>query len=150
MFLHGHLSLRKIRTDITYSNGTIDSTTLREDNFKFDNQKYVYLNNPIKISPGDSLKTYCEYDTSNLDNPVKGGEASTEEMCYAFINFYPRERGPSICIGKLPPVNGCAFYNPYNRTDNRALLTGNYLIRGNLLSSNGILGLIFVILILIF
>lgn len=150
-FLHGHMSLKKIRTDIVYANGTIDNTSLREDNFKFDNQKYVYLNTPIKISPGDSLKTYCEYDTSNLDKPVKGGEASTDEMCFAFINFYPRERGPFICIGRVPPIFGCIFYDPYNRTDNTVLLnSGSYLARENLFSSNSVFGVLFIIMLLLF
>jgi hypothetical protein len=66
-FLHGHMSLKKIRTDIIYINGTIDSKSLREDSYRFYNQKYVYLDSPIKISRGDGLKTYCEYDTSNSD-----------------------------------------------------------------------------------
>ena len=98
--LNGHYSLKKIRTDIICANRTIDSKSFREDNYTFNNQKHVYLNPPIKISRGDALKTYCEYDTSNSDKSVRGGEASTDEMCYSFINFYPRERGPSLCVGR--------------------------------------------------
>jgi len=146
VFLHGHMSLKKIRTDIIYANGTIDNTTFREDNFIFNNQKSIYLNNPIKISSGDSLKTYCEYDTINSDKPVKGGEASTDEMCFAFLNFYPRENGPFKCIGMIPPYYGCLFFNPYNRTDNTIINnSGTNFARGN-----NMFVLLFIILLMLF
>ena len=116
VFLHGHLSLRKIRTEIKYKNGTVDNTTLREDNFKFHNQKYVNLINPIKLVSGDELTTYCEYDTRDRTGVVKGGEDSSDEMCLSFINYYPRENGFWLCMGALPEMYRCIPYGFFDRT----------------------------------
>jgi len=104
------------------------------------------LNNPIKISPGDSLKTYCEYDTSNSDKPVIGGEASNEEMCATFLQFYPREKGPFRCVGMIPPSIGCQFFYPYNRTDNSVLNNSET----NFARRNNTFVLLYIILLMLF
>lgn len=45
--------------------------------------------NSIQLLPGDKLITTCEYDTSNDTKPVPGGLSSREEMCFAWVDYYP-------------------------------------------------------------
>jgi len=99
--LHGHQYLKQIRSDIIYANGTVDNTTLRDDNFKFNHQMFTYWKQPIKIHPGDSFKTFCTYDTEGISNYTIGGyhtEKFGNEMCYVLLAFYPRENGLSYCF----------------------------------------------------
>ena len=38
----------------------------------------------------DSITTTCTYDTTSVTTVTKGGEASTNEMCFGFLFYYPR------------------------------------------------------------
>lgn len=119
VFLHGHTYLRKIRTEINFADGTIDDTSFRDDNFIFNNQKYVYLENPVKISPGDQMKTICEYDTTSTKQTVKGGESTSNEMCLAFLNYYQRENGLATCMSGIETKYGCLVYEKFKRMKDR-------------------------------
>lgn len=43
----------------------------------------------IPVEPGDVLKTTCEYSSTYKSRTVTFGESTQEEMCYAFLYFYP-------------------------------------------------------------
>ena len=118
VFLHGHTHLRKIRTEIYYEDGRFDNTTMAENNFSFNHQKYFYFKNPIKLTPNDRLVTYCTYDTSNSTEIVRGGDSSYEEMCFNFMSYYPREHGLTQCFSSLPIILGCGAYNKFDRNSN--------------------------------
>lgn len=64
---------------------------------------------PFQIYPGDSFRTVCNY---NAANTVKWGLASQEEMCIAFLYYYPRqligETFPIVCgLGLEDFLPGC-------------------------------------------
>lgn len=46
----------------------------------------------VKLLPGDQLITTCEFDTSNDSVPVPGGLASKDEMCFAWVDYYPANK----------------------------------------------------------
>lgn len=114
-FLHGHTHLRRIRTQIDFLDGTRDDQTIRDDNFVFNHQSYLYLDKPLKIEKGDILTTYCDYDTSNAIKTVIGGDATENEMCYIFVNFFPRENGLSSCMSDNIPGFQCDAFPKYIR-----------------------------------
>ncbi|XP_055328888.1 DBH-like monooxygenase protein 1 homolog [Paramacrobiotus metropolitanus] len=43
-----------------------------------------------KFLPGDRIVVECNFTTENDIQPVFGGEGSMEEMCLAFLNYYPK------------------------------------------------------------
>lgn len=47
---------------------------------------------PIKILPGDELMTTCVYDTMDRKKPTPFGVSTHEEMCLAFMIYYPKVR----------------------------------------------------------
>ncbi|KAF2759067.1 PHM/PNGase F [Pseudovirgaria hyperparasitica] len=67
----------------------------------------------VQLLPGDKLITICEFDTSADDTPVPGGLASRDEMCFAWVDYYPAN-GVIVCsqldLGQAPdnPLNGTA------------------------------------------
>jgi len=110
--LHGHKLLKKIRTEITYPNGKTDSTTFRNDNYDFTMQ-YINLINPtINVKKGTSFKTICEYDTTGINTTTIGGESTSNEMCFSFIGYYPKEMNFAFCM-----ENTCILNPLYRYTD---------------------------------
>ena len=43
----------------------------------------------IEVQPGDQLVTTCDY-TNNFNFDVTGGEATNNEMCTTFMEYFPR------------------------------------------------------------
>jgi hypothetical protein len=82
--------------------------------FEYGYQFSKSLNN-IKLLPGDRLITTCQYDTSADQKPVLGGLSSQEEMCFAWVDYYPAN-DILICSqvdvdgGANSPLNGTVAY----------------------------------------
>jgi hypothetical protein len=128
--LHGHNLLKKTRLEITNSTtGLTDSSTFKTDNYDFGSQYINILNTPMHIHPGDSFKMICDYNSSNTTELTVGGKGSNNEMCYAFVGYYPAEVGFNMCYG------GACFLNPKeiienssNASDRLGLNIFSYLI----------------------
>ena len=61
-------------------------STLRDFEYGYQFSKSL---NSVQLLPGDKFITTCEYDTSNDTNPVPGGLPSKDEMCFAWVDYYP-------------------------------------------------------------
>lgn len=55
------------------------------------------------ILPDDQITVECTYDTSERDLPLFGGLSTQEEMCIAFIIYYPRMKSTRTCLSGLTP-----------------------------------------------
>jgi hypothetical protein len=62
----------------------------RDDPFDFANQTYKPIDNVV-LQPGDALINHCIYDSSDREQTTNGGPATSDEMCWNTIVFYPRE-----------------------------------------------------------
>ena len=94
---------------------------------------YEYGPNYIQVNKGDSFHTTCEFNSIGRNTTTRWGFSSYEEMCFAFVRYYPR-RGELMCTTQgdlefcylLSQVEGprCSFF-AYNEnitmTVNRAL-----------------------------
>jgi hypothetical protein len=65
----------------------------------------------VKLLPGDKFITTCEYNTMNDTEPVPGGQSSEDEMCFAWVDYYPANdvlACTQMDMGNLPenPING--------------------------------------------
>jgi dopamine beta-monooxygenase len=82
----------------------------RVDFWDFNQQGHLgVVQAPYQMNPGDSFHTVCNYETSNT---AKWGLAAEEEMCVAFLYYYPRqassENYPIMCgIGTQWFLPGC-------------------------------------------
>lgn len=87
VFHHMHFRGRNARVQIIRDGKEIAAlSSLR--NFEYGYQFSKALNE-TKLFPGDKFITTCEYDTSNDTTPVAGGPSSAEEMCFAWVDYYP-------------------------------------------------------------
>ncbi|XP_039980893.1 DBH-like monooxygenase protein 2 homolog isoform X2 [Xiphias gladius] len=88
VMLHTHLAGRKVRVG-HYRNGQqIDFLGL-DENYNFEIQQIVSLGNIKNIKQDDELAVECTYSTVNRTGITKMGLATTDEMCLAFLFYYP-------------------------------------------------------------
>ena len=88
--LHSHLAGRKLK--LRHIRGAQElPPILRDDHYDFNFQASRAPNpGETLVLPGDELILECEYDTSDRNQPTFGGLSTREEMCLAFILYYPR------------------------------------------------------------
>ncbi|XP_037779474.1 LOW QUALITY PROTEIN: MOXD1 homolog 1-like [Penaeus monodon] len=87
--LHAHL----LGTDITLRQirqGRELPVVFKDMNYDFNYQQGRTLKEEMTILPGDSFITECGYDARHKQTPTFGGESTQEEMCIAFLTYYPR------------------------------------------------------------
>ena len=117
--LHGHKLLKDIRHLVYDSKGNLKQSFIYDD-YDFNKQQFVLLQNPLSVVKGDNFKLKCVFNSKNIDKVTIGGEASDQEMCYSSIFYYPKENGLSYCtdhFGLNPAQEICnadipSFKNP--------------------------------------
>ncbi|CAB3380899.1 Hypothetical predicted protein [Cloeon dipterum] len=87
--LHAHLAgramtLRHIR------NGKELAPIVKDSHYDFNYQQARVLSNEVQIEQGDELIMECGYQTINRTEPTFGGYSTKEEMCLAFVLYYPQ------------------------------------------------------------
>lgn len=90
------MTLKKIRTEITLANGDKDVNSMVNNKFNGDNQYLIHYDPPLVLERPYKLKTICYHDNMN-DYDVHGGFGMRDEMCFAFLSFYPKENGIQFC-----------------------------------------------------
>ena len=46
---------------------------------------------PVKVIPGDQVKTTCIYSTMSVSDNVRFGHSTSDEMCLGFLTYFPKE-----------------------------------------------------------
>uniref|UniRef100_A0A672I0U6 Monooxygenase, DBH-like 1, like n=1 Tax=Salarias fasciatus TaxID=181472 RepID=A0A672I0U6_SALFA len=86
--LHTHLAGRKVRVGHFRDGKQIDFLGV-DENYNFEMQQAVNLGNIKTIQQGDEIVIECTYSTSNRTDVTQLGLATTDEMCLAFLFYYP-------------------------------------------------------------
>ena len=42
------------------------------------------------MNPGDELEVVCIFNSKKMTKPVYYGDATSDEMCYSFLTYYPK------------------------------------------------------------
>ncbi|MEQ1501964.1 MAG: hypothetical protein ABMB14_07020 [Myxococcota bacterium] len=77
---HEHGLGSTIRAELVHDDGTVDCL-IDVPNWDFHWQGFWFLEQPVKVRPGDTFRVYCEWDTTSVDHDVAYGESTTDEMC---------------------------------------------------------------------
>lgn len=89
VFLHGHYLARAIR--LRHFRGDRELKPMAVDShFDADFQQSRRLAKEVRLLPGDHLTVECDYDSRGRNRSTFTGWAAEDEMCQAFINYYPR------------------------------------------------------------
>ncbi|XP_038629963.1 DBH-like monooxygenase protein 2 homolog [Scyliorhinus canicula] len=62
----------------------------QDTNYDFNLQETKTLKEPARVKRGDVLITECTYNTENRSTITWGGLSTTDEMCLAYMWYYPR------------------------------------------------------------
>jgi len=93
---HAHLMIRNIKSDL-WRDGAVAKNfgDQKASGFAgFFDQQFKPQRPCVKIMPGDELTTVCTYQNpTNLT--ITGGEATNQEMCTTFYQYFPRLPGTS-------------------------------------------------------
>ncbi|ROT77266.1 putative MOXD1-like 1 [Penaeus vannamei] len=87
--LHAHLLGREIHLR-HLRDGQELPPVFADNNYDFNYQQARVLQDEMPILPGDSFITECRYDSRKISRPTFGGFGTEEEMCLAFLSYYPR------------------------------------------------------------
>jgi hypothetical protein len=94
----GHMHLRGQDISIVLDPGTAKQQTLLHiPAWVFHWQDIYYLEHPVSVGPGDTVRVTCTFDNSTADQPVIGakqltpryvvwGEGTTDEMCLGMLS----------------------------------------------------------------
>jgi hypothetical protein len=111
IFHHMHFRGRNARVQIIRDGKEIAPlSSLRDFEYGYQFSKSL---EEVKLLPGDKFITTCEYNTMNDTEPVPGGQSSEDEMCFAWVDYYPANdvlACTQMDMGNLPqnPINGTA------------------------------------------
>jgi len=80
---HMHLLGRAQDVSLIHSSGT-EECLLHQPHYSFKWQQLYEYQDPILVTPADSLKLTCTWDTTNaVNDPTTWGEGTADEMCLA-------------------------------------------------------------------
>ncbi|XP_028665311.1 DBH-like monooxygenase protein 2 homolog [Erpetoichthys calabaricus] len=97
--LHTHLAGRAVRVG-HFRGGKQIGFLGENNNYDFNLQDVNYLGDIVPVKVGDEILVECTYNTENRDKLTLTGLGTTNEMCLAFLLYYPR-RSISICQSAL-------------------------------------------------
>jgi len=98
-FLHSHL-IGKAITARLVTNGVEQEPLLQDLHYDFNYQEQRALNRERVVKKGDTIIVDCVYDSTKRPNITYGGLDSTDEMCLAFMLYYPR-KPLSTCSSRI-------------------------------------------------
>uniref|UniRef100_A0A672PKX8 Monooxygenase, DBH-like 1, like n=1 Tax=Sinocyclocheilus grahami TaxID=75366 RepID=A0A672PKX8_SINGR len=88
VMLHTHLAGRKVRVGHSRGGKQIDLLAA-DENYDFEYQEVTNLGKTKPVKLGDKLLVECTYNTENRSTLTWGGFSTSDEMCLAFLFYYP-------------------------------------------------------------
>ncbi|XP_013388237.1 DBH-like monooxygenase protein 1 homolog [Lingula anatina] len=87
--LHTHLIGSAVY--VRHFRGQVELPWLSHDgHYDFNYQEYRHLPKEVTVKPGDTIVTYCQYNSARKKNFTWGGFGTREEMCQGYIAYYPK------------------------------------------------------------
>ncbi|XP_069138147.1 dopamine beta-hydroxylase-like [Argopecten irradians] len=113
---HMHYMGRQMTTYLTPAGGQ-RQPIMHDEHFSYDNPVIHTFNSPLVYSPGDVLSTKCTFKSSHKNLTTESGEATSEEMCFAFVFYYPKESIQSRQCTTMFGLQTCSLYHPTDIID---------------------------------
>ncbi|XP_073788581.1 DBH-like monooxygenase protein 2 homolog isoform X1 [Danio rerio] len=88
VMMHTHLAGRKVRVGHFREGKQIDLLAV-DENYNFEFQQVTNLGKTKTVKLGDKLLVECTYNTENRNTLTQGGLSTSDEMCLAFLFYYP-------------------------------------------------------------
>ncbi|XP_067941873.1 DBH-like monooxygenase protein 2 homolog [Watersipora subatra] len=96
-----------------WRDGVLINTWFDASEYSYDSPVTNVFDPPIPLMEGDEIKTICTYKTTSKDEITYYGDATSDEMCFAFMNYFPSERGPDECVA-FDDISSCDRFSSAN------------------------------------
>ncbi|XP_033749801.1 uncharacterized protein LOC117334351 [Pecten maximus] len=113
---HMHYMGRQMTTYLTPDGGDMQAI-MHDEHFSYDNPVIHTFQTPLQVRPGDVLKTRCSFTSSHKAVTTTSGEATSQEMCYAFLFYYPKESFRTRQCTTLMGLPGCSVNHQTDLVD---------------------------------
>ena len=101
VLLHSHLAGREMRLQHMDYMGNEKPSPAYDTRYDFNLQEQQLID--TKFMPGDQLKLECTFDTSDRDFITTGGLGTYDEMCLAYMFYFPRMPLTACLSGAISP-----------------------------------------------
>ncbi|XP_064628506.1 DBH-like monooxygenase protein 1 [Lineus longissimus] len=106
-----HMHFTGIRAMLSqYRKGRLVREIAYDPKYNYEAPPIHYHDPPARILPGDEVRMTCWFDTKNGERKRNGtvyfGEGALDEMCYAFVSYFPRLEHFDQCI-QFDEFNSC-------------------------------------------
>ncbi|XP_029345132.1 MOXD1 homolog 1 [Acyrthosiphon pisum] len=101
VLLHAHLASRQLKLRHVRHDQEM-AIIAQDDRYDYDYQQARELSKEVTVFPGDELITECVYNTVDRPQLTHGGYSTKQEMCLAFVTYYPRT--PLASCFSMTPV----------------------------------------------
>lgn len=85
--MHAHDLGKTLWTEV-FRDGEMVFELNRDDPFLFDSQHFNFFDQ--QLLPGDEIVNHCIYDSTSRKGTTYGGPATSDEMCWDTIVYYPK------------------------------------------------------------
>ena len=93
--MHMHLLGKQAAIDLTDSSG-VTTRILNNPVYDYNTPKWTDHRPYIEVDGNTTLKTTCTFDSSGRNKVTRYGDATDDEMCYGFLQYFPK-RGDIHC-----------------------------------------------------
>ncbi|XP_055957928.1 tyramine beta-hydroxylase isoform X1 [Patella vulgata] len=80
-----------------------------DEKYNYDSPLVHEFSTPIEVRPGDVLTTTCGFNSMNRDAVTNWGDATSDEMCYGFMTYYPKENVRQLFCTGFRSIPYCAI-----------------------------------------
>lgn len=119
---HMHYMGRQMTTYMTPAGGQ-RQTIMHDEHYSYDNPVVHTFQTPHEFHPGDSLSTKCSFTSAHKAVTTTSGEATSQEMCFAFLFYYPKEAFQTVQCTTALGLQTCLLSHPTAVVDGCQLKT---------------------------
>ncbi|XP_050414252.2 uncharacterized protein LOC126828504 [Patella vulgata] len=105
-----------------FRNGTKIRNIINDMRYNYDNPIVYKFQEPLELLPGDTISTTCIYNSVHKIEATHFGDSTSDEMCFGFLTYYPKEHimfssctswksVPSCVVSKGMTYKGCNLSN---------------------------------------
>jgi dopamine beta-monooxygenase len=88
------------------SNGKTIKVLDNVTSYDYNTPTMTELDTPFELKPGYEIEVKCVYDSTKRTTTTKYGEATSDEMCFGFIAYYPLVENLGFC-GQMDSLPIC-------------------------------------------
>ncbi|KAJ8300822.1 hypothetical protein KUTeg_022341 [Tegillarca granosa] len=96
-----------------YRQGVKIRDITNDEIYSYDSPVSYHFEEPIEFLPGDEIKTTCVFRSKNKKKTTFYGRATSDEMCFGFLMYYPQESVTHPYCGSWKSLPSCKIYTHY-------------------------------------